>query len=387
MGVREAQLILDTLGRDRAKTHTVADGTVVSVKGSTAYVTIDGGAQRVPCQLAMSAKAGDRVKVSIYDHSAAVTGNTTEPATGDAEARAARERADESFLASQQAQASAQAAEDSAQDASRSARQAFSYLLDVEDDWEAIEEYREEAGTTVAGIADMANGARISADNARTSANTAEIQARSASASASAALGRLSDIENVVGALDWIQTHAHEYLSAAGTDFDSTKMYYGYDSSLDTYYRISNPVPGNVSSYYILNIEESVQQYIAAHASMTDDGLWLIGDSSQYKVLVSSGSGNYDPGMHVISSGRVVASYGETSIIGDAAKAHLEISGSRVSFKTVDGTEVAYIAVDQTTGESMFYMTRAVVVKDLRFGNWKWADRSNGNMALKWMGE
>lgn len=48
--------------------------------------------------------------------------------------------------------------------------------------------------------------------------------------------------------------------------------------------------------------------------------------------------------------------------------------------------EVAYIAVDQSTQESMFYMSRAVVVKDLRFGHWKWADRDNGNMALKWMG-
>ena len=48
--------------------------------------------------------------------------------------------------------------------------------------------------------------------------------------------------------------------------------------------------------------------------------------------------------------------------------------------------EVAYIAVDPDTNESMFYITRAVVVKDLRFGNWKWYDRFNGNLALKWMG-
>ena len=48
--------------------------------------------------------------------------------------------------------------------------------------------------------------------------------------------------------------------------------------------------------------------------------------------------------------------------------------------------EVAYIAVDDETQESMFYITRAVVVKDLRFGNWKWYDRSNGNLALKWIG-
>lgn len=48
--------------------------------------------------------------------------------------------------------------------------------------------------------------------------------------------------------------------------------------------------------------------------------------------------------------------------------------------------EVAYIAVDPTTRESTFYMTRSVVVKDLRFGDWLWYGRRNRNMALKWVG-
>ena len=48
--------------------------------------------------------------------------------------------------------------------------------------------------------------------------------------------------------------------------------------------------------------------------------------------------------------------------------------------------EVAYIAVDPTTRESTFYMTRSVVVKDLRFGDWLWYGRRNKNMALKWVG-
>ena len=48
--------------------------------------------------------------------------------------------------------------------------------------------------------------------------------------------------------------------------------------------------------------------------------------------------------------------------------------------------EVAYIAVDPITRESTFYMTRSVVVKDLRFGDFKWFARKNRNMALKWIG-
>ena len=48
--------------------------------------------------------------------------------------------------------------------------------------------------------------------------------------------------------------------------------------------------------------------------------------------------------------------------------------------------EVAYIAVDPDTRESTFYMTRSVVVKDLKFGNWMWYGRKNRNMSLKWIG-
>ena len=93
--------------------------------------------------------------------------------------------------------------------------------------------------------------------------------------------------------------------------------------------------------------------------------------------------------------------------IGGMGSTHVEMRGNRFSFfapgysydyafeqdpdyvvesnKAMPG-EVAYIAVDDETQESMFYITRAVVVKDLRFGNWKWYDRSNGNLALKWIG-
>lgn len=73
--------------------------------------------------------------------------------------------------------------------------------------------------------------------------------------------------------------------------------------------------------------------------------------------------------------------------VGMSAATHIVMQGDRLSFLSGDGTEVAYIAVDEDTNESMFYITKAVVVKDLRFGHWKWADRRNGNLALKWVGD
>lgn len=60
--------------------------------------------------------------------------------------------------------------------------------------------------------------------------------------------------------------------------------------------------------------------------------------------------------------------------------------------RTEDG-EIAYLATNEKIGqtegsspESTFYMTRSIVVKDLNFGKWRWFNRANGNMSLKWVG-
>lgn len=108
-----------------------------------------------------------------------------------------------------------------------------------------------------------------------------------------------------------------------------------------------------------------------------------------------------------IESLRTVLLLAQAVQVGGMGDTHIEMHGNRFSFfapgyyydyafeqdptyvvksdEAMPG-EVAYIAVDDQTGESMFYMTRAVVVKDLRFGKWKWYDRNNGNLALKWIG-
>lgn len=47
--------------------------------------------------------------------------------------------------------------------------------------------------------------------------------------------------------------------------------------------------------------------------------------------------------------------------------------------------EIAYITANKN-GESVFYMTNAIVVRNLNFGQWRWRSRGNGNLNLKWMG-
>ena len=113
------------------------------------------------------------------------------------------------------------------------------------------------------------------------------------------------------------------------------------------YYYEFAPNPSALGFYeFTGELDSTVQNYIASHLSLTDEGLWVTKD----------GQG-----------------------------CHLLIANDRLSFRGLDGQEVAYIAVDER-GESTFYMTRSVVVKDLKFGKWMWFERSNRNMALKWVG-
>lgn len=84
----------------------------------------------------------------------------------------------------------------------------------------------------------------------------------------------------------------------------------------------------------------------------------------------------------------VVARYGREMQLGALDGTHMVARGDRLAFVSANGTEVAYIDVDPVTQESVFYMTRSVVMKDMFFGDglWKWYKRSNNNMGLKWMG-
>ena len=74
-------------------------------------------------------------------------------------------------------------------------------------------------------------------------------------------------------------------------------------------------------------------------------------------------------------------------LIGESAGTHISTTGSRMSFMN-GAKEVAYIDIDPATDESVFYMTRSMVVKDMQFGDgkWKWYKRPNNNMSLKWIG-
>lgn len=103
-------------------------------------------------------------------------------------------------------------------------------------------------------------------------------------------------------------------------------------------------------------------------------------DSDLYGEVSDPTGSPLDNGWYELVDGE----YGpSTDTTVDASKTYYEY---KVTADEPLAGEVAYIAVDPETRESTFYMTRSTVVKDLRFGNFKWFARRNGNMALKWVG-
>ena len=332
---------------------------VIRIEDGTAWVHIPGGIDETPVTMSVNAQEGDTVRVRVAGGQAWIVGNDTAPPTDDTEAENAKEKA-------VQAQKTADVA---VQDAERAKKAA-----------DAAQESADQAAIAAAS-------AQSSADEAQTAADEAKTQAVTATNYANNALTQLSVVEDVVNVLNWISEHG-TYTLTEDTEVIADKYYFtregeGTELSPYVYAVVTNPEsdPSEAGYYELSDVDESIANYISMHLALTDEGLFLALDGNGYKLKVTN------TGMYVVDpEGTVVASYSTTTVIGSQTGAHLEATSDRLSFKDANGTEVAYIAVDPDTNESVFYMTKAIVVQDLFFGDWRWNSRANGNLALKWVG-
>lgn len=273
-----------------------------------------------------------------------------------------------------------------------------------------MEQYAEDAGTTLTGIYQVATDAQTSANNAQRSAENAE-------ASAVYAQKQLSIVEDVVGTLEWVAQHGY-YVKSIDTEVVPNKTYYtvtgvaiasptgnparnGYyelnngvyvrstDTTVDsqkTYYQVTGTVVQNptgnpaTSGYYELEIDQAIQQYINTHLALTDAGLTLT-DGSRSSVLVStSGVTIYG------SNGQVVGQYGEGAIIGDQLSYHIEITGNELAFCYGEklpnhDNRVAYMT------DQKLYIPMVVVTQSMQAGNWIWDASIDANhFTLRYIG-
>lgn len=127
-----------------------------------------------------------------------------------------------------------------------------------------------------------------------------------------------------------------EYISTYYEEIDDPYVYTAVEnpdvSEIGTYYEYVID-PSALGLYELSGVDESVQRYISSHLALTNEGLWLSTDESEYRVLLTS------DGLEVRNGqGTVIAKFGENVLFsGDIAQ--------RI------GGENSYISFDPQTGQ------------------------------------
>lgn len=373
---------VDAIKQDKQTKDHIYQATVSRIdKEGVVYVNLPGSDQDTPTEMsAAEVKRGDAVSVEWRNNKLFIAGNNSNPAAGvqrvaiiETIAQVAREQAARANKAAIEAEASAA----DAQNASALAAQA--------------------------------------AERAQTDADTAQ------DAAGGAILG-LSEVQKIVGTLNWASKNAEyqltedmhaipgkTYWTRSGTSPNYTYSPISYldvvvykpttDTTVaagKTYYEYKNgeyvvvePVgtenPSeegwyefNLSTYYeIANVDETMEDYINSHLALTDDGLKIFrDDESGYLLLNEDGVELYDANRNPI------ATYGEGTVIGAPNGIHIELkSNPTMGF---NDPIIGFYMGDSSTNMPVSYIDgsglsipHAVIVTSLQIGDeangaWKW---------------
>ena len=270
--------------------------TVKKVENGIAWVQIPGGVDETPVQMTLAAKEGDTVQVRVSGGRAWITGNGTAPPTDDARANDAYKAADKAYSVAESA------------------------IMDAQRAHEA-------------------------ADSAEASAGQAQTSAENAGEYAARALGNLSTVQSVTETLNWITAHGTMTITT-DTALDPTHVYFVRDNNGDYevgnyhYSVVTEPKLEDISTYYVLSIDESLNNYVATHLAVDGEGLWVLPDANGYKVLIATGAGSTytAAGTYIVdSNGDTGACFGTTAQIGKDGETRAEIDYH--SLQLIDGSK------------------------------------------------
>lgn len=288
----------------------------------TIWVFVAGSNKETPtASTSASVKSGDVVNVMWQNNKLYIAGNYTDPSSGITRVRQVE----------QAANTAREAANNAVADAGRARAAA------------------EEAETTANSVRGIAVDAQTNAGIAKTAADKA--------------VKDLSQVENVVGVVNWIAEHG-TMTSQAGETFDSSKVYFVVDPDGDyhigsTHYSVvQNPVAEDIDSYYLLSIDESVQNYVTTHLYVDSEGLWLIPEenataqTSSKKILVAVGGAGHTyetAGTHIIEkmSGvdKVIAKFiADGAQIGQDGETHAEIDYHSLQLISKEGDPYFHVS-------------------------------------------
>lgn len=299
-------------------------GVVQQTQGSKALVLIDGGISMWCDAMDVKALEEDRVRVEVRKRKATLVANYTRPATDDtradsayrlaqvadnaaSDAQGAADRAIEDAgaarEAAEQAASDAQLAATSASNAETSAQQAAQSASSAIADASRAATAAENAESSAAEASSQATAAAGSASEAASSADTAADEAARANQMANGALAGLSTLESVIDTVDWFATHKK---ASTDTTVNPDKTYYIYDESTGTLSAVDPEGTENPSSEGWYELDETIQNYVATHVAETDDGLYVLSTAAGWRVLVSTGVGDYVAGVFIIDPHGVI---------------------------------------------------------------------------------
>lgn len=335
------QAVKDSEGNKTKPYDTTA--TVTRVEDGKAWVHIPGGVTETPAELTINAKPGDNVMVRVAGGRAFLLGNATNPPTDDATAKKALSNADEALQSAINARIAADSAESSAETARTAAESAVEDASTARAAAESAQADATAAKANAASAKTSANQAKAdaaaaasAASEARNTANAAKKSADNANEYAARALGGLSTVQSVTETLNWITQHG-TMIKTTDTALDPTHVYFVRDNNGDYvvgnvhYSVVTEPKLADISTYYELSIDESLNNYVATHLAVTSEGLWIIPDAGGNKVLIATGQGSTytTAGTYIVGSGGdVLAKFAESEIIvgkNDNTEAYLKL--------------------------------------------------------------
>ena len=355
--IKDLMTAMKAVSAEKTKAYDTS-ATVKRIEGNTAWVHIPGGVDETPVKLTINAKEGDTVQVRVADGKAWLQGNATSPPTDDSAARevatiavTAAESADAAKRAALGAEADAERAKSAADAADAKAIAAGQAAATA--DAKAVA-----AGLSAAEADAKAVAAGQAADRAEGKADAAAVSAANASEYAARALGNLSTVQSVVETLTWITQHGTMTLTS-DTALDPTHVYFVRDANGDyevgsyRYSIVTEPDVTELSTYYELSIDESLNNYVATHLAVDSEGLWIIPDAGGNRVLISTGQGSLYPnaGTYIISGSAILAEFTSSgATIGDVLSAHTIVDDTGTHILDGRGNVLAAFGLNMRIG-------------------------------------
>ena len=317
----------DALSHDDREVRRTNHGVVTQIDDDgQIWVRLAGADEDTPiAQTTVSVDAGDSVTVRIQDGRAYIDGSTSNPS------------ASSSGLANVDGKAI-----QALTDAATAAQAALEAVADAATARQAATEAVESAETAQ----DAAEAAQGSADYAREAADKA--------------IFSLTDLENVVGTVNWIAEHG-EYVLTEDTAIVDGKPYYTRSGTSPDYIYtvVAEPVASELSTYYELHLDESVQNFLASHIWLDQYGLNIaVSNTNAYRIHQGTVDGTKTMGMYVIdASGNIVADFtASSSQIGKSSSGHVVITPSNLTFKYgPNSTDKAISLGGTTSGSSIVF--------------------------------